>query len=81
MTAADAERWPLQADDLDTFLSLDAPTRRLILACLHPDEAVRCDALGRLGDHPQGRILAEWLLRLPAYAEAPDDEDDVDDSQ
>jgi hypothetical protein len=33
-----------------------------------------------LANHPQGRLLAEWLLSLPAYVNAPDDDEDDDNT-
>jgi hypothetical protein len=57
--------------DLETFKALDAETRKLVLRMLdHPTEADH-DALQR---HPNCQMLSSWLLNLPAYENAPDDD-------
>lgn len=65
--------WPLMMEDRSTFMALDRSTRRLVLALLGafgpPTEADH-EALQR---HPNGRMLATWLLELPAFAGIDDD--------
>jgi hypothetical protein len=66
--------WPLRAEDVETFRSLDEPTRRLVLRLLEsPSER----DFAELRQHPGGAMVAEWLLVLPAYAKAYDEDDDV----
>ena len=59
--------WPeTRQADIETFQSLDRPTRALILRMLarptHDDRE-------ELRQHPYGEMLGTWLLRLPAYAD------------
>lgn len=64
--------WPeMRSADLATFQVQDAPTRNLILRLLdHPTDADH-DELQR---HPNSAMLANWLLELPAYANATYDD-------
>ena len=61
--------WLDQADDddLETFLSFDTPTRRLILHLLGCSGEPGPEDYAALGQHPQGRDLAAWLLTVPYY--------------
>ena len=57
--------WPeTRQADIETFQSLDPPTRALILRMLarptHDDRE-------ELSHHPNGEMLSAWLHRLPAY--------------
>ncbi|MDL9944271.1 hypothetical protein QSJ19_01465 [Gordonia sp. ABSL11-1] len=70
MSATD---WPTQDVDLETFQSLDAPTRSLILRML--DDPTDSDHQA-LTDHPNSKMLATWLLQLPPYQSAYDEEED-----
>lgn len=54
----------MQGADLETFKGQDAPTRALILRLL--DEPSDADFI-ELANHPNGAMLATWLLELPAY--------------
>ena len=65
--------WELQNEDLETFKGLDQPTRQLILRLL--DEPTEPD-FAALQDHPNGALLAAWLIEQPAYrgVEVDDDE-------
>jgi len=65
--------WELKNEDLETFKGLDQPTRQLILRLL--DEPTALD-FAALQDHPNGALLATWLLQQPAYCgvEVEDDE-------
>ena len=58
--------WPNRDVDLETFEALDQPTRNLILRMI--DEPTDDDH-AELRDHPNGRMLASWLLELPAYGD------------
>lgn len=69
--------WELQGSDLETFKSLDGPTRKLILRLL--DEPTDAD-FESLRSHPNRLMLATWLGELPAYRGGYDDgEDDGDE--
>jgi hypothetical protein len=66
--------WPeMQDADLETFKSLDKPTRTLVLRLLDSPTDKDHDALDR---HPNGAMLASWLLTLPAYANSSYDDDE-----
>ncbi len=78
MTYAAAGWGDHRDDDLALFRSLDGPTRRLILRHLGMYGPTTDDDHRALANHPQGRLLAEWLLSLPAYVNAPDDDEDDD---
>jgi hypothetical protein len=58
--------WPeTRQADIETFQSLDQPTRALILRMLaRPTN----DDREELRQHPNGEMLAAWLLRMPAYS-------------
>ena len=56
------------------FRDLDDETRALVLRLL--DSPSEFD-FGELAQHPAGVALAQWLLTLPAYVNAPDDDDDA----
>lgn len=56
--------WPTCREDLETFVSLDLPTRHLVLRLL--DRPMEEDWQA-LREHPQSQMLAEWLRRQPAY--------------
>lgn len=58
--------------DLETFKSLDKPTRALILRLLDVPTDEDHEALRR---HPNGAMLANWLLELPAYSKVDYDDD------
>ncbi len=62
--------WPLRDADAATFTALDKPTRQLILRLLDEPTTADHDALRA---HPNGAMLAEWLLSLPAYSEGNDE--------
>lgn len=68
--------WPLRDADRAVFDTLDRPARQLVLRLLGfggmPTEA-DFDALKQ---HPQGTALASWLMTLPAYANAPEYDDE-----
>jgi hypothetical protein len=63
-----ASSWELRSVDLETFQSLDQPTRVLILRLLAA-EYLADDCYTELGNHPNGAMLSSWLLTLPAYQE------------
>lgn len=66
--------WPeMRGDDLATFQSQDAQTRSLILRLL--DSPTDADH-EELQSHPNGAMLASWLLELPAYQNSPDPGDE-----
>lgn len=65
--------WEMRDVDTETFQALDKPTRQLILRLL--DSPTERDHAA-LAEHPQGKALASWLLALPPYADAPDEDDD-----
>lgn len=66
--------WPeMRNVDLETFKSLDAPTRALVLRMLDHPTAEDHEALRA---HPDKIMLSSWLLELPAYANIPDDVDE-----
>lgn len=58
---------------LATFLDLEPDARNLILRLL--DRGSDADFV-ELEHHPAGAALAQWLLTLPAYVNAPDDDED-----
>ncbi len=60
---------------LAQFRDLDDETRALVLRLL--DSPTDRDFL-ELGGHPARRAIAQWLLTLPAYMIATDDEEDYD---
>ncbi|MBM0127580.1 hypothetical protein [Pimelobacter simplex] len=62
----------MQSIDLETFQSLDRPTRHLVLRLL--DEPTETDWVA-LDKHPNGKMLASWLLELPAYSGDYSEED------
>jgi hypothetical protein len=63
--------WPeTRLADIETFQSLDRPTRALVLRMLARPTRDDREELRR---HPNGEMLAAWLLRLPAYAGGPQD--------
>lgn len=66
--------WPeMRNVDLETFKSLDADTRSLVLRMLEsPSEADHA----ALAAHPNCKMLASWLLALPAFATADDESDE-----
>lgn len=72
-TTPDDPEWEMRDVDLETFKSLDPETRRLILGLLDNPTDWHHD---QLAAHPNGPALAEWLLRLPAYRDAPEDDED-----
>ena len=60
--------WPeMEEADLETFLSLDRPTRHLVLRLLGEDGPSTDADRAVLDAHPNGEMLASWLLMLPAY--------------
>lgn len=68
--------WEARDLDLETFKRLDPGTRRLILALLGASgEPTEAD-MEELASHPQGKMLASWLLAMPAYGTAAPEEDD-----
>lgn len=56
--------WPHKRADLETFLSFDRATRRLVLRLI---AGIDEGAFEELDRHPQAKTLASWLLTLPAY--------------
>ncbi len=62
-----ASTWELRDADLQTFQALDQPSRHLILRLL--DEPSSAD-FADLAAQPNGAMLANWLLALPAYVGA-----------
>lgn len=56
--------WPNRNVDLETFNSLDDKTRDLVTRLL--DEPTDRD-FEELQRHPNSKMLATWLLELPAY--------------
>ncbi|RIT28915.1 hypothetical protein D2E76_26450 [Mycobacteroides abscessus] len=65
--------WDTKDADLETFQTLDPPTRSLISRML--DEPTDDDHAA-LRSHPSGRMLASWLLTLPSYRDVDGYEDD-----
>lgn len=60
--------WPeMEEADLETFLSLDRPTRHLVLRLLGEDGPPTDADRVALDAHPNSGMLASWLLTLPAY--------------
>ncbi|MBU8808951.1 hypothetical protein KL953_08585 [Mycolicibacterium goodii] len=57
--------WDLKESDLATFEALDGPTRVLVLRVLALDDG----AFDDLAEHPNGPMLAHWLLRQSAFSE------------
>jgi hypothetical protein len=57
---------------LATFFTLEPETRALVLRLL--DSPTPQD-FEELSSHPAGKSLARWLLTLPAYVNAPDEDD------
>lgn len=64
--------WEHRLVDLETFLALDGATRDLVLRLLdEPQEK----AFAELHAHPNAKVLASWLLELPAIRDAYADGD------
>lgn len=57
-----------------TFMSLEKPTRRLVLRLLEGN--VPDDVFDELDAHPAGRSIAQFVLTLPAYVNVPDEDPD-----
>ncbi len=58
---------------LSTFRDLEGDDRALVLRLLDRPDETDFAALAAL---PHGRALANWLLTLPAYQEAPEGGED-----
>lgn len=58
-----------------TFRSFDPETRALVVRLL--DSPTEAD-FAELDSLPHGTALAQWLLTLPAYRDAPDEDEDED---
>lgn len=56
-----------------TFLALEPDTRALVLRQL---DSPTDEDLAEFEAHPACRSLADWLLTLPAYINAPEDDED-----
>jgi hypothetical protein len=56
-----------------TFRALEPETRDLVIRLL--DGPTDRD-FEELHQHPAGKSIANWLLTLPAYANAPEDDDE-----
>ncbi|WP_435594656.1 hypothetical protein [Tsukamurella tyrosinosolvens] len=61
------KEWEHQDADLQTFLALEPTTRMLILRLL---DAPTDRDFAALAAHPNGAMLASWLLEQPAYRDA-----------
>ncbi len=59
--------WPMEGEDLETFLAQDGPTRHLILCMLGAYGPITDAHHDQLAAHPNGRMITTWLLQLPAY--------------
>ena len=57
--------WPeMRNTDLETFNSLDGPTRDLVLRLLGRDGGPTDADHAELQGHPNGEMLASWLLEF-----------------
>lgn len=70
------ENWSTREEDQRTFLSLDQPTRALILRLLSDPSDADWEELGK---HPNSRKLTEWLFSQPAYQRAAEGDDEDED--
>ncbi|WP_210686361.1 hypothetical protein [Mycolicibacterium sp. GESEQ-9] len=64
--------WRMRDVDLETFMSLDKGTRILVLRML--DDPTDAD-FTELRNHPNAQSLASWLLELPPYLRAAENDD------